>query len=237
MGAGSWGTPGRRGPGGAAGGDPALLPGESRLGAEHRDGRLVLPHRTAPPLRSPAAGRGLWAGRGPQGRGVPQAACKGRGLSLRCSRVTAPPRGSDPGAPPSRQPHGGPVSRPRARTKPQDRSVASKGRGVGGEAAEAVWPPAFQGRADAEGTPALGVLTGAPADAPHPLASQPAPAPARELAPAPPAPRRGSSQGLSPSSQGRRLPARIGLQRRKSFAPSLLLLRSGHFLKADRSGS
>lgn len=163
------------------------------------------------------AGRGLWAGRGPQGRGVPQAACKGRGLSLQCSRVTAPPRGSDPGVPPSRQPHGGPVSRPRARTKPQDRSVASKGRG----AAEAIWPPAFQGRADAEGTPALGVLTGAPADAPHPLASQPAPAPARELAPAPPAPRRGSSQGLSPSSQGRRLPARIGFQRRKSFAPSL----------------
>lgn len=157
------------------------------------------------------AGRGLWAGRGPQGRGVPHAACKGRGLSLQCSRVTAPPWGSEPGVPTSRQPHGAPPDRGPAPSPGPECGV--EGVGAGGWRRQS-------GLLLSRGPPPL-VSSPGPLQTPPPwLASLPLPPPGSWLQ-HPPAPRRSSSQGLSPSSQGRRLPVRNGFQRRMSFAPSL----------------
>ena len=163
------------GPGGAVGGDPALLPVRAAwVPSSEREGG-------EPPLRSPARWGG---GSGPGGarRGHDRAAGEGarsrrrpvRGEACRCS--AAEPRPLHGRQSPGSLYHGSltvaPVSRPRALTKPQDRSVASRGRG----AAEAVGSPAFQGRADAEGTPGLGVLTG-PLQTPPWRASLPPPPP------------------------------------------------------------
>lgn len=170
------------GPGGAVGGDPALLPVRAAwVPSSEREG-LVLPHRTVSPRCALQPGGVGAPGPGGARRGHDRAAGEGarsprrpvRGEASRSS--AAEPRPLHGGQSPGSLYHGSltvaPVSRPRALTKPQDQSVASRGRG----AAEAVGSPAFQGRADAEGTPGLGVLTG-PLQTPPWRASLPPPPP------------------------------------------------------------
>lgn len=180
---GPWGAAGRwRRAWGRGGRGPRSPAGESSLGAELGEGGAGASAQDGePPLRSPARWGG---GSGPGGarRGHDRAAGEGarsprrpvRGEASRCS--AAEPRPLHGRQSPGSLYHGSltvaPVSRPRALTKPQDRSVASRGRG----AAEAVGSPAFQGRADAEGTPGLGVLTG-PLQTPPWRASLPPPPP------------------------------------------------------------
>lgn len=120
------GTPGAAGLGARRAGTPPL-PGESAGGLSTETGGLAFRTGRRPRCALQPAGW-LWAEGSRRGAGSPRRPARARPRA-RVQQSHASPRGSDPGGSPITAASWWPRSAPRARTKPQDRSVAPKGRG------------------------------------------------------------------------------------------------------------